>query len=149
MEVWNEYIQFSLAGIDEEGGIENCRQIFERAINSVGLHFSMGNTIWNSYRDFEARISKTDGQKSNYISVCCRQLAVPLRQMENTFQCLKAAIEIDKDTEKSYYTALEKLKVLEKWERHLVSNRFLTLIFGNIWFHWLNQVGPSLRPDVN
>ena len=51
--VWMEYVQFSIGGMEKEGGVQHVRDVFERALAAVGLHASQGSNIWEAYREFE------------------------------------------------------------------------------------------------
>lgn len=54
--IWLEYIQFSIGGMGEENGIENVRQICEKAISFAGLHVTKGHLLWEVYREFESAV---------------------------------------------------------------------------------------------
>lgn len=127
VDVWLEYINFCISNMDSEGGQARCRDVFERALGSCGLHVSMGSVIWDMYRDFEAALLGTTtneeqlkAQENRYISLCRRQLSVPLLGMASTHEDLKAKIDIDENTESSYKKALERMEVLETWESKLI-----------------------------
>lgn len=55
MEVWLEYLQFSIGNMgNEKDAAKNVRQLFERALTDVGLHTIKGAIIWEAFREFEA-----------------------------------------------------------------------------------------------
>ena len=54
--VWLEYVQFSIGGMGEKDGIQQVRDVFEKALSAVGLHVSKGANIWEAYREFELAI---------------------------------------------------------------------------------------------
>ena len=54
--VWFEYVQYSIGGMGQPGGMECVREVFELAITACGLHFTRGGTIWEAYREFENAI---------------------------------------------------------------------------------------------
>ena len=94
IEIWVEYIQFCLAGMDI-GGVEalkKIRAVMEEAIRHGGLHVVKGALLWDSYRDFEMAIyQSTKGGSENENMVQAqkithlfnRQLSVPLLDMVN------------------------------------------------------------------
>lgn len=53
MDIWFEYIQFTITGMGEANGIEKVREICERAVSLAGLHVNKGHFLWGAYRDFE------------------------------------------------------------------------------------------------
>jgi len=117
VEVWTEYCSLALASVSEPDGQENCRAMFERALSNGGLHVVDGSLLWDSYRDLEEAL----GDTKKYLSVCRRQLSIPLFGMEHAYEQIKEKIEIDENMEQSYRKALEKLKVLKQWEEKLLS----------------------------
>lgn len=52
-QLWLEYAQFSVGGMNLPGGVEKIRDVNERAISAVGLHWRKGNAIWELYRECE------------------------------------------------------------------------------------------------
>lgn len=55
VEVWLEYLQFSIGNMGtEKDAAKNVRQLFERALTAVGLHTIKGAIIWEAFREFEA-----------------------------------------------------------------------------------------------
>ena len=56
MRVWLEFIQYSIGGMGESGGIEAVRGVCERAVTAVGLHVAEGALIWEAYREFEMAV---------------------------------------------------------------------------------------------
>jgi len=129
VEVWLEYISFCLGNMDGEGGMEKCRDIFERALASCGLNVSMGSLIWDAYRDFEGALigsQQTEellkAQEQRYVSLCRRQLKVPLFDMEKTYATVEQKLgEINEATRSGYEIARKKLREIEEWEVKLVS----------------------------
>ena len=51
--VWFEYVQYSIGGMAQPGGMQCVREVFEAAITACGLHFTRGAAIWEAYREFE------------------------------------------------------------------------------------------------
>ena len=51
--VWLEYVQYSIGGMAQPGGMQCVREVFEAAITACGLHFTRGAAIWEAYREFE------------------------------------------------------------------------------------------------
>ena len=56
VDVWLEYIQFSIGGMGEPGGLERVRGVCERAIGIAGLHVTKGFLLWEVYREFESAL---------------------------------------------------------------------------------------------
>jgi hypothetical protein len=56
VDVWLEYVQFAIGGIGQKDGIAKAREIFDRALTAVGLHYEKGSMIWDAYREFESAI---------------------------------------------------------------------------------------------
>lgn len=54
MEVWLEYLQFTIGnmGIGKDA-TNNVRQLFERVLTAIGLHTIKGAIIWEAFREFE------------------------------------------------------------------------------------------------
>ena len=84
-DLWLEYCQFSLGGIATEKGIENARNVCERAVNAVGIHVARGSLIWEVFREFENAIlsifkdtEKEQEQRNRIDRLFKRQLALPL-----------------------------------------------------------------------
>lgn len=90
VEVWLEYCQFTLGDIGSPEGIQTAREVFERAISSVGLHMAKGGLIWAAYREFESALvglqgeSETTVQLKRVDDIFKRELAVPLLDMDST-----------------------------------------------------------------
>ena len=85
IDLWLEYCQFSLGGIATEKGIENARNVCERAVNAVGIHVARGSLIWEVFREFENAIlsifkdsEKEQEQRNRIDRLFKRQLALPL-----------------------------------------------------------------------
>ena len=53
VEVWLEYLQFITQFATEDGGIEQIRNTFEKALTAAGLHVMKGSLIWDAFREFE------------------------------------------------------------------------------------------------
>ena len=112
----------------EEGGIQNCRDVCERAVGAAGLHVSLGSLLWDAYRDFEAAIlglcaTENDRmeQEKRYINLCKRQLSIPLLGMEEKFEDISSKIDIDEATREAYAAAVKKLHAIESFEQELVT----------------------------
>ena len=92
IDIWVEYIQFSLAGmgIGGTGALKQIRGVMEEAIRHGGLHLVKGALLWDSYRDFEMAIYQTTkggnaaenlSQAQQITQLFNRQLSVPLLDM--------------------------------------------------------------------
>lgn len=132
MDIWLEYINYCIGRMGSENGQQKCREVFERALGSCGIHASMGSLVWDMYRDFEAALLGTttteeelQAQENRFISLCRRQLSVPLLGLRKTYEDMKAKIEIDENTEKAYKSAVDRLSSLETWEAKLVHNSII------------------------
>ncbi|XP_011499357.1 PREDICTED: squamous cell carcinoma antigen recognized by T-cells 3 [Ceratosolen solmsi marchali] len=94
VEVWLEYLQFSIGLDTEKDSIEKMRNLFERALTAAGLHVMKGSLIWDAFREFESFIALTmdskDSQKKNQINrigkLYQRQLTCPLFHMEKAYE---------------------------------------------------------------
>ncbi|CAG7734522.1 unnamed protein product [Allacma fusca] len=127
VEIWLEYMKFGLSQMGEENGMEKCREICERALAVAGLHVSLGSLIWDAYRDFEGAVlgllvaeDDKERQEKRYITLCRRQIAVPLLGMEESFEDISAKIDIDEAAQEAYSSALKKLESIEGLEQELV-----------------------------
>ena len=127
VDLWLEYCQFSLRGLDTVQGIAKARDVFERAVAAVGLHVAKGSLIWATYRDFESAMFNLDNspsQKDRIDKLFRRQLAVPLLDMNNTlaeYQDFLGGDPIDPNVERQYKAALDMLQPREDLESKLLS----------------------------
>lgn len=53
IDVWLEYVQFSIGLIGDGNQMENVRSILERAVSLCGLNAAKGSLLWELYREFE------------------------------------------------------------------------------------------------
>ncbi|XP_017875823.1 squamous cell carcinoma antigen recognized by T-cells 3-like isoform X2 [Ceratina calcarata] len=96
VEVWLEYLQFSIGNMGvEKDAAKNVRQLFERALTSVGLHVTKGAIIWEAFREFEAVLyalidranqAERKEQLERIGNLFKRQLACPLLDMDKTYE---------------------------------------------------------------
>ncbi len=56
IDLWLEYIQFSIGGLNEPNGLDKIRSICERAVTNGGYHVKKGSILWEAYREFECAI---------------------------------------------------------------------------------------------
>lgn len=56
VEIWSEYISYSIGEMCQENGVDKIRSLCERACSLPGFEYSKGNFIWGAYRDFERAI---------------------------------------------------------------------------------------------
>lgn len=78
MEVWLEYLQFNIGYMGKNE--EKVRQLFERALATVGMHVMKGAIIWEAYREYEnmilaslllsVRIAEVEAQKNKFSRNC-------------------------------------------------------------------------------
>ncbi|CAH0394818.1 unnamed protein product [Bemisia tabaci] len=141
IELWGEYIHFSIGKMGSENGEEKVREIAERALTAGGLHVAKGVLLWEAYREFEKVIlalleqkalqsNSTQfedavlAQKRKIGSIFQRQLAVPLMDMETTYTEFKTWLNEVGDTnivdikavEHGYKKALQKLSRILTFE---------------------------------
>ncbi|XP_071561281.1 squamous cell carcinoma antigen recognized by T-cells 3 [Temnothorax nylanderi] len=142
VEVWLEYLQFSIEymGKDEEK-VSKVRQLFERALTTVGMHITKGAIIWEAYREYENMIltcllplddtenGRKKAQLERILSLFKRQLSNPLLDMDKTYEeyqswCAKYGTEVDTDEKsvsKCYKQSSTKLTSFLPYEEKLVS----------------------------
>jgi len=93
--LWLEYVQYSIGGMAEDGGLAAVRDTFERALTAVGIHVASGSMLWEAYREFECALlaglqptpgsvadadtlTQIDTQTKRVAKLFQRQLSVPL-----------------------------------------------------------------------
>lgn len=90
IDLWLEYVQHALSWLAQENGIQRIRDVFERALSTVGLHPSKGQFIWDAYRDFEIALygSSADpaAELQRIYQIFKRQLSIPLLNTTETLQ---------------------------------------------------------------
>lgn len=142
VELWLEYIQFSIGGMGEENGIENVRNICERAISFAGLHVTKGYTLWEVYREFETALlagyqqssagsiqtpeqtKQINVQIDKILRLFKEQLAICLDNLESTYEELKQFDEsqaINEKIKSLYESSLAKYKQIEPFETALAN----------------------------
>ena len=119
VDVWLEFCQFSLT-----------RDIFEEAIVHVGVHATKGSLIWDAYREFENFSLMVNPKNTEQVKVVDkifrRQLAVPLLNMESTYEEYKKwhadtnLGNLDPNVERSFKAAKEILRNREAFENKLM-----------------------------
>ncbi|OWF39137.1 squamous cell carcinoma antigen recognized by T-cells 3-like [Mizuhopecten yessoensis] len=136
VQIWLEYVQYSIGGMGLKGGVDRIRAVAERALTAAGLHVTRGAYLWEAYREFENAILagllpvpgkvatqeqedlfKAQHQRVN--SLFKRQLSIPLFDMTETYCEYKDWLqeELDSFTEQTYKkvcTRLDKVKPLEE-----------------------------------
>lgn len=131
VDVWLEYCQFSIGGIGTDEGKAAARQVFETAIAAVGLNVARGAAIWEAYREFEAALftlcqgqaaEEVNTQKERVDKIFCRQLTVPLLDMEATYEEYKRwkGSDLSGSAEAQYRATLKLLSEREKFETSLI-----------------------------
>lgn len=73
-----EYLQFNIGYMGKNE--EKVRQLFERALATVGMHVMKGAIIWEAYREYEnmiltslllsVRIAEIEAQKNKFFRNC-------------------------------------------------------------------------------
>ncbi|CAF0720727.1 unnamed protein product [Brachionus calyciflorus] len=140
VELWLEYIQYSIGGMGEENGIENVKNICENAISFAGFHVTRGYTLWEVYREFETALlagyqqssagsiqtpeqtKQINEQIEKITHIFKRQLGVCLDNIESTYEELKQFDESasnDTQVKLIYEANLKKFKELEPFENAL------------------------------
>lgn len=125
----------------EEKGIENVRNICEKAISFPGFHVTRGFSLWEVYREFETALlagyqqasagsiqtpeqtKQINDQISRIVRIFKRQLGTCLDNMESTFEELKQFDEIaanDSQLKNIYDFNLKKYHELEPYETALL-----------------------------
>ncbi len=56
VEIYLEYIQFSIGDMGKPNGLEAVRGLCEKAVELAGLDVSKGYALWEAYREFESAI---------------------------------------------------------------------------------------------
>lgn len=141
VDIWLEYLQFSIGNMDnEKDGTKNVRQLFERALTSVGLHTIKGAIIWEAFREFEAvlfalidpsNVAERKEQLERIGNLFRRQLACPLLDMEKTheeYETWRAGDGAQATIDDSivlggYERALAKLNLRLPYEEKIVSGQ--------------------------
>ena len=86
--VWLEYVQYSIGGMAEEGGLATIRDTFERALTAVGIHVASGSMLWEAYREFEcavlAGLQPTPGSVAD--SEAVKQIDIQMKRIAKLFQ---------------------------------------------------------------
>ncbi|KAK7874320.1 hypothetical protein R5R35_007795 [Gryllus longicercus] len=142
VELWLEYVQFSIGFMGDQNGMDNVRAVFERALTAAGLHVSKGVVLWEAYREFEqcmltmieanadASDEDKEVQKRKLDSLFRRQLSVPLLEMERAYEEYVSWIGggsregqngLDENVNRVYKKALEKLGKVLPFEMQLMS----------------------------
>jgi hypothetical protein len=140
VEIWLEYIQFSIGGMGDSNGIENIRNICEKAISFAGFHVSQGYLLWEAYREFEMALltgyqqscagsvqtveqtKMINDQLERIYRLFKLQLTACLDNLEQTVKELKQFDEskMDKEVMTAYEKTMLKYKQIEKFEIELV-----------------------------
>lgn len=112
IEIWIEYSYFSMKKLGEVDGDNLVRGVYEEALIQVGLHPIKGYLIWEAYREFEnvmlqsaqpplgsvataQQINKSNELTKKIEKLFIRQLAIPMTEMERTFEEYKSFINTD------------------------------------------------------
>jgi len=51
--LWLEFLQFSIGCMSDTSGTDTIRELMERALAAGGLHVPNGSLIWEVYNEFE------------------------------------------------------------------------------------------------
>lgn len=138
IKVWHEYCQYMMNNIESPSDIERARNVFERAIISVGLHVTEGSSIWDGYREFEIAIldsyqqlqdsgdtvgmdAKVQSQVERIASIFKRQLSIPLLGMADTYKTYEdwSPDTLQDDVRRAYDKASQKLSLCMEYEEKL------------------------------
>jgi len=86
--VWLEYVQYSIGGMSEQGGLATVRDTFERALTAVGIHVAGGSSLWEAYREFEcamlAGLQPTPGSVAD--TEAMKQIETQIKRIAKLFQ---------------------------------------------------------------
>lgn len=139
VEIWLEYIQFSIGEMGKPNGLEKIRSVCERSLKIAGLDVRKGNLVWEAYREFESAILsglqassagsiQTDVQKSQLnsqidriVDIFKRQLSTCLDNTKETYSEFGQFDEnlIDEIIKKTYKTTLLKYQEVLPFEMAL------------------------------
>jgi hypothetical protein len=139
VEIWLEYIQFSIGGMADPNGIENIRSICEQAISFAGFHVKKGYLLWEAYREFETALlagyqhsSEQSLEKTKMVTdqlgrihrLFKAQLNICLDNIQQTVTEFKQFDEskIDPEMKEIYEKSIGKLKKIERFEANLINN---------------------------
>ena len=135
VDLWLEYCQFCIGGIGTEDGVNNARDVFEKAITSCGRNIAKGSYVWDAYREFERTLLSmlpSDGapaqvevyveQRKKVENIFRRQLRIPLQGMSDTLKEFKefAGSDVDTNVISDYNKANQKLKNRQAFEDKLL-----------------------------
>lgn len=168
VEVWLEYLQFSIGNMGtEKDAAKNIRQLFERALTSVGLHTIKGAIIWEAFREFEAVLyalidpanqAERKEQLERIGNLFKRQLACPLLDMDKTYEEYEAwrkgdgaeAVIDDKIVASGYERAFASLNARLPFEEKIVSSHADSEILDSykIYLSYEKQHGDPGRVTV-
>jgi len=56
IDLWLEYVQFSIGCMSDTTGTDNIRKLMEHALTAGGLHVPNGNVLYEVYNEFEKLI---------------------------------------------------------------------------------------------
>lgn len=56
IDLWLEYVQFSIGCMSDTTGTDIIRELMERALTAGGLHVPNGNVLFEVYNEFEKLI---------------------------------------------------------------------------------------------
>lgn len=56
IDLWLEYVQFSIGCMSDTAGTDTIRGLMERALSAGGLHVPNGNVLFEVYNEFEKLI---------------------------------------------------------------------------------------------
>jgi len=141
VDIWLEYIQFSIGDMGTPNGVENVRNICEKAISFAGLHVTKGSSLWEVYREFESALLaghqqacagsvqtpqqtlKINEQIKRIANIFERQLSTCLQDMESTLNEFKEFDEslITEKILKTYEKSLKNYKEIESYEKALLN----------------------------
>jgi hypothetical protein len=82
-QLWLAYCEYAEEMYREEsndGGTadaEQVRELYEKAIAAVGLHFAQAGAVWNAYRNFEKQVA-ADGSMDKVNGLFGRQARIPM-----------------------------------------------------------------------
>lgn len=139
VEVWLEYIQFSISDMGKPNGLELIRSVCERSLELAGLDVSKGYSLWEAYREFECAVlsglqassagsiqteaqkNQTNEQIQRIVSLFKRQLGTCLDNTKQTYLELEQFDDtyMDSDVEAVYKQTLLKYQEVLPFEMAL------------------------------
>ncbi|VDK23041.1 unnamed protein product [Taenia asiatica] len=137
VDVWLEYCQFAIGGIDsgESTELDRIRAVLEEAVANQGLNFAQGAVLFEVYREFETVCLAQLQAKNDPVAIANqvkkidnlfqRQLSIPRIDMDQTMEEYKTFLEgiaestdggLSDDCKAAFESAQAKWRAVENYE---------------------------------